>query len=410
MESLFNETVHVTEQSLFSENFNDTYPDMDNSFSNGTEHSIRRVFMEIVNITVMISNSLICITGLFGNCLVIYVVTMFSKMKTVTNTYILNLAIADVLFLVSIPLLIVTIKNGFWMFGFFMCKFYYLLVSINSFTGVFTLTVMSADRYLAVCHPIKSMSLRTPKVAFIITVCIWLISILIMLPALMYSTTVRNAKNRDSCTMVMPDHLGISPDKIFIWYNFIFSYAIPVPLISVFYISVVHKLRTTGPVKKSSEKKKSQKRVTRMVLTVIGVYIICWLPYWAFQLDIVVFTPPVTEGRILMFQTFNILTYANSMLNPLLYNFLSDNFRKSFTKAFKCTSRFEVNRSLRAENSIYPKGREAYSQTTVIEKQELQTINHCATENKVQEDFANGETQTEDIDVDEPEVVVTELE
>ncbi|GAB1610756.1 somatostatin receptor type 2-like [Argonauta hians] len=406
----FNETSLVTERSLFGEfwNENDTYLDMANDT---VEHRAGRVFMEIVNITVMFCNSLICITGLFGNCLVIYVVTMFSKMKTVTNTYILNLAIADVLFLVSIPMLIVTIRYGFWVFGFFMCKLYYLLVAINSFTGVFTLTVMSADRYFAVCHPIKSMSLRTPKVALIITICTWMISILIMLPALMYSTTIRNQRNQVSCTMVIPDDLGISPDKIFIWYNFIFSYAIPVPLISVFYISVVHKLRTTGPVKKSSEKKKSQKRVTRMVLTVIGVYIVCWLPYWAFQLDIVIFTPPPTEGRILMFQAFNILTYANSMLNPLLYNFLSDNFRKSFSKAFKCTSRFEVNRSLRAENSVYPKGRDAFSQTTVIEKHELQIINNVEMENGVQDDFANGETKIEPIEIKETEVVVvTELE
>ena len=63
-----------------------------------------------------------CVLGLLGNSLVIYVVLRFSKMKTVTNMYILNLAIADECFLVGIPFLIATSATGDWPFGMIMCK------------------------------------------------------------------------------------------------------------------------------------------------------------------------------------------------------------------------------------------------------------------------------------------------
>ena len=60
----------------------------------------------------------VCIIGLFGNTLVIYVVLRFSKMQTVTNLYILMLAIADECFLIGIPFLLITMQLGEFVKGF----------------------------------------------------------------------------------------------------------------------------------------------------------------------------------------------------------------------------------------------------------------------------------------------------
>lgn len=78
----------------------------------------------------MILYALVCFIGLFGNLLVIYVVLRFSKMQTVTNTYILNLALADLCFLIGIPFLIITMYFGEWSFGTGMCKVYMVSVKI----------------------------------------------------------------------------------------------------------------------------------------------------------------------------------------------------------------------------------------------------------------------------------------
>ena len=66
-------------------------------------------------------------------------------------------------------------------------------------------------------------------------------------------------------------------------YAGLLGFAIPIALIIVFYTLIVIKLKSVGPKKKSKEKKKTHRKVTKMVLTVIAVYVICWLPYWVFQ-------------------------------------------------------------------------------------------------------------------------------
>lgn len=111
--------------------------------------------MPMANIFFMILYALVCIIGLMGNTLVIYVVLRFSNMQTTTNMYILNLAIADECFLIGIPFLIATMNMGHWAFGGAMCKAYLVSTSITQFTSSIFLFIMSADRYIAICHHIS---------------------------------------------------------------------------------------------------------------------------------------------------------------------------------------------------------------------------------------------------------------
>ena len=310
------------------------------------------------SILMVISYIIICLVGLIGNGLVIYVVLRFSKMKTVTNLYILNLAISDVLFLIGLPFLITTTLVEHWMFGKAMCKIYYVSYSINIFTSVFTLTAMSADRYLAVCHPVRSVCYRTTRIAFFVCMGIWTVSFLVMLPIILYSSTVQNdITGKARCTIDWPDNQPIKGRKAFTWYTFLLGFLIPVALITVFYISVVLRLKSVGPRKKSKERKKSNRKVTRMVLAMISIYIICWLPYWCFQVNLTFIgdTEVLPGWQIHMFSAFTILSFANSAINPVLYAFLSEVFRKSFVKAFQCVTFIDSKKSQCADNSIFPR-------------------------------------------------------
>ena len=115
---------------------------------------------DTLTIILLLFYGLICTIGLLGNGLVIFVIIRYTKMKTVTNLYILNLSIADSLFLIGLPLIMTTALIKHWIFGGIMCKIYYVLTCINMFTGPFTLAVMSGDRFLAVCYPFSSMRYR----------------------------------------------------------------------------------------------------------------------------------------------------------------------------------------------------------------------------------------------------------
>ena len=330
--------------------------------------------------------SLICIIGSVGNGLVIFVVVRYAKMKTVTNMYILNLAVADLCFLVGLPFLITTAALQNWIFGFFMCKVFYILTSINWYTSVFTLTVMSADRYMAVCHPVRSLAFRTPMLSRLVCTFVWIASLLVMLPITMCATLTTNPCKQDqySCTLQWPSTNNNSNANAFIWYSLLLGFAGPTSLISIFYALVVIRLKNVGPKNKSKEKKKSYRRVTKMVLIVIAVYVICWLPYWVFQVALTF--DAVTWWSMDAFQIITVMSYANSMLNPVLYAFLSVNFRKSFIKAFQCASPTEVNSALQPEQSFFPgvrKGRQQQTEETIefATTTTNQTSNTTATNN-----------------------------
>jgi hypothetical protein len=185
----------------------------------------------------------VCIIGLVGNTLVIYVVIRFSKMQTVTNMYIVNLAIADECFLIGIPFLIVTMSMDFWPFGNIMCKVYMTTTSVNQFTSSIFLMIMSADRYIAICHPISSSKVRTAYVSKIVSVTAWTFSIILMIPVIMYASTMDKG-NVKSCNIIWPENELFSGQTAFTLYSFVLGFAIPLMLIFVFYILVIRKLQT----------------------------------------------------------------------------------------------------------------------------------------------------------------------
>ncbi|XP_001972840.3 somatostatin receptor type 2 [Drosophila erecta] len=311
----------------------------------------------ILKLITMILYALVCIIGLFGNTLVIYVVMRFSKMQTVTNIYILNLAIADECFLIGIPFLLYTMQVGNWPFGNYMCKAYMVSTSITSFTSSIFLLIMSADRYIAVCHPISSPRYRTPFVSKLVSAFAWMTSVLLMLPVILFASTVQSSNGNVSCNIEWPDTQNSHTDSTFILYSLVLGFATPLTFILVFYCLVIRKLHTVGPKHKSKEKKRSHRKVTKLVLTVISAYIFCWLPHWISQVALISSAPQRCASRLelAVFLACGCLSYSNSAMNPILYAFLSDNFKKSFMKACTCAARKDVNAQLQLENSFFPK-------------------------------------------------------
>lgn len=343
-----NEFLSRVNGAIYNMTFNETY-EVEMMCHNGQN--------AIANLVTMILYALVCIIGLLGNTLVIYVVLRFSKMQTVTNIYILNLAIADECFLIGIPILLYTMQIGRWPFDDYVCKAYMVSTSITQFTSSIFLLIMSADRYIAVCHPISSPRYRTPFVSKLVSGFAWLTSVLLMLPVILFANTVQSNEDHVSCNIKWPEAQNTQSGTTFILYTLTLGFATPLTFILIFYFLVIRKLHTVGPKQKSKEKKRSHRKVTKLVLTVITVYILCWLPYWISQLALIYSSPSKCASRleITIFLLAGCLGYSNSAMNPVLYAFLSDNFKKSFLKACTCATRKDVNAQLHMENSLFPK-------------------------------------------------------
>jgi hypothetical protein len=90
---------------------------------------------------------------------VVIVVAANQQMRSTTNLLIINLAVADLLFIVfCVPFTGTDYVLPFWPFGDVWCKIVQYLIVVTAYASVYTLVLMSLDRFLAVVHPITSMS------------------------------------------------------------------------------------------------------------------------------------------------------------------------------------------------------------------------------------------------------------
>ncbi|BET01552.1 receptor [Nesidiocoris tenuis] len=116
---------------------------------------------QLVPIVVPILFGIIIVLGLIGNALVVIVVAANAQMRSTTNILIINLAVADLLFIVfCVPFTAADYIFTFWPFGDLWCRTVQYLIVVTAYASVFTLVLMSLDRFLAVVHPIASMSVR----------------------------------------------------------------------------------------------------------------------------------------------------------------------------------------------------------------------------------------------------------
>lgn len=235
-------------------------------------------------------------------------------------------------------------------------------------------------RYIAVCRP-QRVALRKITSSRKVLVSLWTVSILFMLPIILYSNietiTIESGnyynnsnyslvktntlKHFKSCTILWPENNLIQLELAFVLYGCLFSFFIPIVLISIFYFSIVVRIRKNRRKlnMKPDTKRKDRRKATVLVLLVIAIYIITYTPFWVFQIFLLttyVFNQiQAANHRISahLSSLFQFLVYLNSSLNPFLYAFISEIFRSSFMEAIKCTHNFHSTRHFSIYNSVY---------------------------------------------------------
>ncbi|MBN3289302.1 SSR5 protein, partial [Polypterus senegalus] len=320
----------------------DYYPFGNETFLNATEIPFSSSSLSISRILLPMIYFTVCIIGLGGNTLVIHIILRYSKTESVTNIYILNLAIADELFMLGLPFLAVQNALSSWPFGSLMCRLVMTVDGINQFTSIFCLTVMSIDRFLAVVHPIRSSKWRKPQVAKAVNCTVWAVSFMVVLPVVIFADVPEKG---GICNIDWPPPANIWR-AAFIIYTSTLGFFGPLLVICLCYLLIVFKIRSSGKKVRatSTKRKKSERKVTRMVVIVVAVFVFCWLPFYALNIiNLVVALPGEPEG---LYFFVVVLSYANSCANPIVYGFLSDNFKRGFRRALCRSSRKVENQEI----------------------------------------------------------------
>lgn len=262
-----------------------------------------------------------------GNSLVCTVILRRKKMKTVTNYFILNLAIADLtLTCICIPFDIpVQEMNNKWPYGALLCKVIYPLQTSALFASIYTLTAVSLSRYWAINRPLRQQ--LTIKNAKWIIFGIWIASLISVTP---YMSVLKKDGETDMCE---EEWSSKSARKTYTASLFVFQYLLPLTVIAGAYVSIGWELarRTkNGNGYLQDLQANEEKKVVRMLKVVTLMFAVCVLPtnvMWLW-LDF---------GNAAQYDKFwdlvafsNIITFANSAANPICYTILNESYRTAF--------------------------------------------------------------------------------
>ncbi|XP_073952889.1 tachykinin-like peptides receptor 86C isoform X2 [Choristoneura fumiferana] len=282
--------------------------------------------------------AIMLLLAVLGNTLVIWIVLAHRRMRTVTNCFLVNLAIADLLMatLNGAPNFVFLV-TAHWPFGAITCTASNFTANLTVSAGVFTLVAITVDRYVAIVKPLQHRLSRKVARAALLTV--WCASALLALPSLLYSDTYKKQYingEREICFIKWPD--GSYPtSRADYCYNLVFlavTYVAPMSVMVWAYARMGATLRGRAIGECTHHQMqvvRAKRKVVRMFVLVVVVFALCWLPYHAYFVLVYhhqrLASAPVAQHVYLLFYW---LAMANSMFNPLIYYWMSNKFRIYF--------------------------------------------------------------------------------
>ncbi|XP_059212914.1 trace amine-associated receptor 1-like [Centropristis striata] len=245
---------------------------------------------------------LLSVVTICGNLLVIISVFYFQQLHTPTNYLILSLAVADMLV-------------GIIVFPFSMA---FSLSSCLYHEGLFY-------RYYAVCQPLSYRTKINHRVVLVMILVSWGVSALIGISVIIAGLNNETCEERCLIDVLIENTIGP-----------IFSFYLPVIIMLCIYLKIFLVAQrqarsiqnTTCQGKKSGAAvSKMERKATKTLAIVLGVFLLCWTPFFLCITFLPFSNDPVPVPVI---ETLNWLTLSNSMLNPFIYAFFYSWFRFAF--------------------------------------------------------------------------------
>ncbi|XP_019951007.1 neuropeptide Y receptor Y2, like [Paralichthys olivaceus] len=328
---------------------------------NFPEDPIRLLSVQVV---LILAYSTIIVLGVLGNSLVIYVIYRFKTLRTVTNFFIANLAVADLLVnTLCLPFTLVYTLQEEWKFGSTLCFLLPYAQGLAVHVSTVTLNVIALDRHRCIVYHLETRMRK--DVCFGVIALTWVLSAVLASPLAIFreysSLTLEPGPSIQVCTEKWP---GKSTDgTVYSISMLILQYFLPLSIISFAYARIWSKLRghvspaeTCGNSSASSDRHRRRRKTTKMLVTMVVVFAVSWLPFHAFQLatDIDSTVLDMRDYRLL-YTVFHVVAMCSTFANPLLYGWMNRNYRAAFLAVFKCHKGGERGRSGRLD-SIHPLG------------------------------------------------------
>ncbi|XP_032652889.1 growth hormone secretagogue receptor type 1-like [Chelonoidis abingdonii] len=346
-------------------------------FQNDTDYYEEQSFSLFdihVLVPVTIISSILFFLGITGNLLTLFIFKRYKEMRTTVNMYLSSMALSDILIFLGLPSDLYRIwKYKPYIFGDFLCKFLFYLSETCTYCTILHITTLSVERYFAICFPLKAKTTITKCRVKRVILSLWVWALLTASPILfLFGVEDRNGSLPDEakeCNYIERSaHTGLL--ETMTWVSTIYFF-LPVLCLTLLYGLICGKLWRTrhklrGP--QAASREKYHKQTVKMLAVVVLAFVLCWLPFHI--------------GRILFAQTttilyditqyFNLIAmllfYLGASINPILYNVMSQKYRKAMSKILNYSQVWQSRNLTRSERTSL-EGTEVnrtYSEATVV--------------------------------------------
>ncbi|XP_054450518.1 C-X-C chemokine receptor type 6 [Pteronotus mesoamericanus] len=289
------------------------------SLNNSQEHTyflqFRKIFLPCMYLVVFVC-------GLLGNSLVLVIYIFYQKLKSLTDVFLVNLPLADLVFICTLPFWTYASIHE-WVFGQIMCKILLGIYTLNFYTSMLILICVTVDRFIVVVQATKAYNEKAKRTSWGKVMCLsaWVVSLLFSLPQIIYGDVehldryICGYHKEEISTMVLAIQMTL-------------GFFLPLHVMIVCYSVIIKTLLRARGFHKH--------RSLKIIFLVVALFLLTQMPFnlvklirstsWEYH------SMPSFQYAIIVTEA---IAYLRVCLNPVLYAFVGLKFRKNFWKLVK---------------------------------------------------------------------------
>ncbi|XP_061563468.1 adenosine receptor A1-like [Cololabis saira] len=291
------------------------------------------------NVPYMVAELVIAFSSTLGNLLVCVAVGFNRKLRTVTNYFLVSLAVADVCVgTVAIPCAILT-DMGVPRDSLYLCLLMLSVLIMFTQSSIFSLLAVAVERYVAIFMPFRYHVLMTPRNAALVILATWVLAFLIGLVPLM--GWHKAPPESGYCFFVF-----VVDMTYMVYFNFFACLLMPLLIMFLIYAQIfatvkrqvrriASEQRGRGEQQsRAAERMRREMKMATSLFLVLFLFTVCWIPLHVINCFLLLCPHCPVPLELLLAAI--ILSHANSAVNPFLYAYTMKAFRDAFKEIFLC--------------------------------------------------------------------------
>ncbi|XP_055498911.1 LOW QUALITY PROTEIN: 5-hydroxytryptamine receptor 4-like [Leucoraja erinacea] len=324
-------------------------------------HATWQIIEQVFILTVL---TIIILGAFLGNLLVIVSIVYFTKLRTLTNAFLLSLAVADFLVgIIVMPFSMIKVMFG-WYFGKAFCTIHTVMDVMLCTSSIMNLSCIAFDRYYAVCYRLRyRFRVSRKRVTTLLLVC-WVLPGLVSFVPLLLGLhltgleTIHSQLDPHDCVFIVNIPYALCASVISSYLPMLVMLAAYGKIFQVARIQArqiytmengSHEMDATRFHHSTSTKK--ERKAAKTLGIIIGCFLFCWLPFFTANIANALLGYQVHH---IVLDVFVWLGYVNSALNPLLYALFNKSFRRAFGLILDCTIFTKDYQNNNLSNAVRP--------------------------------------------------------